>query len=82
MRALPMVMVHRKTMRQRGSSTLRVYSKDTPRMIRATRTTTRARYRLENMVAYQAGKAAKITAPATISQTSLPSQNGPTELMA
>ena len=29
------------------------------------------------MVAYQPGKAAKITAPATISHTSLPSQTGP-----
>ena len=33
-------------------------------------------------MAYQSGKAAKMPAPATISQTSLPSQNGPMVLMA
>ena len=42
----------------------------------------RARYRAENMEAYQAGKAANMPAPATMSQTSLPSQNGPMLLMA
>ena len=34
------------------------------------------------MVAYHDGKAAKMAAPATISQTSLPSQMGPIELTA
>src|SRR5450631_2255419 len=34
------------------------------------------------MVAYQPGKAAKMAAPATISQTSLPSHSGPIVLMA
>ena len=34
-----------------------------------------ARYKAENILAYQEGKAAKVAAPATISQTSLPSQN-------
>src|SRR5215831_6068989 len=34
------------------------------------------------MDAYHAGKAAKVEAPATISQTSLPSQNGPMALIA
>jgi hypothetical protein len=34
------------------------------------------------MVAYQPGKAAKMAAPATISHTSLPSQNGPMVLTA
>ncbi len=41
-----------------------------------------ARYDAEIQVAYQAGKAAKIAAAPTTSQTSLPSQNGPTVLMA
>src|ERR1039458_1694098 len=34
------------------------------------------------MVAYQPGNAAKMAAPATISQTSLPSHSGPIVLMA
>ncbi len=34
------------------------------------------------MVAYQPGNAANIAAPATISQTSLPSQSGPIVLIA
>ena len=34
------------------------------------------------MVAYQPGKAANIAAPATMSQTSLPSHSGPIVLMA
>ena len=34
------------------------------------------------MVAYHDGKAAKMAAPATTSQTSLPSQMGPIELTA
>jgi len=36
----------------------------------------------ENMVAYQAGNAANMAAPATISHTSLPSHSGPIVLMA
>ena len=50
--------------------------------MRASNTRTRARYSDENMVAYQDGNAAKMPAPATISQTSFPSQNGPMEFMA
>ena len=41
-----------------------------------------ARYKPENMVAYQPGNAANMLAPATISQTSLPSHSGPIVLMA
>ena len=52
-------------------------------MISATSSRTQRRGRsAENMVAYQPGKAANIAAPATISHTSLPSQNGPIELIA
>ena len=47
-------------------------------MISATSSSITARYAAENQVAYQAGNAAKIVAPPTISQTSLPSQSGPT----
>ena len=42
-RALPTVMAHRHELRQRGSSNLRWYSKETPRAMRAARTSTRAR---------------------------------------
>src|SRR5579871_3403450 len=58
------------------------YSKETPRMIKHRRITMRARYRAENMDAYQAENAANMPAPATMSHTSLPSQNGPMLLMA
>ena len=46
-------------------------------MMSAASTSTSARYKAENIVAYQPGKAAKIAAPATISHTSLPSHTGP-----
>ena len=51
-------------------------------MMRRRRISIRARYSAENMEAYQAGKAANMPAPATMSHTSLPSQNGPMLLMA
>ena len=65
---------------QRGDVTLSRNSNEAPRAISATRMSSSARYSPENSVAYQAGKAANIAAPATISQTSLPSQNGPIAL--
>src|SRR5450755_66943 len=68
--------------RQRMASRLPRYSKDTPRTISATSSSTSARYKPENIVAYQPGNAANIEAPATISQTSLPSHSGPIVLMA
>ena len=57
-------------------------SNETPRTISATKSNTIARYRAENIVAYQDGNAAKIPAPATISHTSLPSQTGPIVALA
>ena len=48
----------------------------TPRRMSATSRRIMARYMAENMVAYQPGKAANMPAPATISQTSLPSHTG------
>src|SRR4051812_8730228 len=57
-------------------------SKLTPRRMSAASSRTRARYRPENMVAYQPGKAANVMAPAVISHTSLPSQTGPMVPMA
>ena len=68
--------------RQRGASDLPRYSNATPRAISAIRISSIARYKPEKSVAYQAGKAANIAAPATISHTSLPSQNGPMALIA
>ncbi len=47
----------------------------------AASTSTSPRYRAENIVAYQPGKAEKMTAPATMSHTSLPSQTGPIALI-
>ena len=70
-------MHHVQVRRQRRSSLLRVYSSDTPRAISAASTSSNARYSAENMVAYQLGNAANVPAPATISQTSLPSHQGP-----
>ena len=58
------------------------YSNETPRMISPKSTSTSARYRAENHVAYQSGNAANVAPPATMSQTSLPSQNGPIVLIA
>jgi hypothetical protein len=63
--------------RQRSVSRLPRYSIATARKIRPTSTSTSGTYRAENSEAYQNGKAAKIAAPAVISQTSLPSQTGP-----
>src|SRR5581483_891291 len=68
--------------RQRALSRLPRYSNDTPRAISATSTSTNARYRAENIAAYQPGNAANIAAPATINQTSLPSHHGPIVLIA
>ena len=58
------------------------HSKETPRTISPMRMSTSGRYNAENMVAYQLGNAAKMPAPATMSQTSLASQNGPIVLIA
>src|SRR3954449_7420572 len=74
---LPSVVAHVHVRCQRVEVTFSRNSKDAPRAISATRISSRARYRPEKSVAYQAGKAANMAAPATISQTSLPSQNGP-----
>src|SRR3954451_10442236 len=74
---LPSVVAHLQAPRQRADATFSPNSNEAPRAISATSTSSSARYRPENSVAYQAGKAANIAAPATISQTSLPSQNGP-----
>ncbi len=78
----PTVSVQPQVCRQAGAANLPRNSKDTPRTISAASSSHRARYSAENQLAYQLGKAANIDAPATISQTSLPSQNGPIELMA
>ena len=74
----PIVSVQLQEPRHRSPSDLLRHSNETPRMISATRSSITARYPAENQVAYQAGKAAKIAAPPTISQTSLPSHSGPT----
>ena len=79
---LPMVSVQSQVARHRGLIDLPRYSNDTPRIMRASSTSIMARYRAENMLAYHRGKAAKVAAAATMSQTSLPSQNGPMLLMA
>src|SRR5690348_11959390 len=68
--------------RQRGLSRLPRYSNESPRAMSAASSSTRARLRAENMVAYQPGNAANMAAPATISQTSLPSHSGPIVLIA
>ena len=60
-----------------GVSRFSRHSKETTRTISRTRITKSAMYRPENIVAYQAGKAAKVAPAATTSQTSLPSHTGP-----
>ena len=60
---------------QRRLRLLSLYPRATPRAINAA-STSNARFRAENIIAYQPGEAAKVAAPATISHTSLPSQNG------
>ena len=77
-----MVSVQLQVERQSALSNLPRNSKDTPRTISAASSSHSARYSAENQVAYQGGKAANMAAPATISQTSLPSQTGPMVLMA
>ena len=67
--------------RQRGESRLPRNSKATPRTINAASSATIARYMPENIVAYQPGNAANMAAPATTSQTSLPSHSGPMVLI-
>src|SRR6202035_5005261 len=79
---LPTVSATSQVRRQRAASRLPRYSKATPRMISDMSSRTIARYKPENMVAYQPGNAANMLAPATISQTSLPSHSGPIVLMA
>ena len=49
-------------------------SKDTARKIRANNRMSRGAYSALNITAYAFGKAAKVTPPAVISHTSLPSQ--------
>src|SRR5215471_10198086 len=68
--------------RQSGLSRLPRYSNDRPRAMSAASNSTSARLKAENMVAYQPGNAANMAAPATISQTSLPSHSGPIVLIA
>src|SRR5215471_7534942 len=68
--------------RQCGLSRLPRYSNDRPRAMSAASSRTKARLKAENMVAYQPGNAANMAAPATISQTSLPSHSGPIVLIA
>ena len=82
MRTLPTVSAQLHPVRQRGLSRLPRYSNETPRANSATSNSTSARYRAENIVAYQPGNAANIDAPATISHTSLPSHQGPIVLIA
>src|SRR5689334_17015186 len=79
---LPVVSDASQVRRQRAASCLPRYSKATPRMMSAASKRASARYIPENMVAYQPGNAANMAAPATISQTSLPSHSGPIVLMA
>src|SRR3984957_18773356 len=74
---MPIVLPHVQVRCQRLLSDLSRYPNATPRAISAISTISSARYNAENIVAYQAGNAANMPAPATTSQTSLPSQNGP-----
>src|SRR5215469_3970715 len=78
---LPTTSSQSQVCRQRAASRLPRYSKATPRIISDASSSASARYIPENIVAYQPGKAANIAAPATISQTSLPSHSGPIVLM-
>src|SRR4051794_3284204 len=79
---LPRVVSRLQVPRHRGDSRLSRYSKETPRTMSAASSRTSGRYKLENSVAYQPGKAANIAAAATTSQTSLPSHRGPIESTA
>ena len=79
---LPAVSSMSQVRRQRTASRLPRYSNARPRPMSATSSSTRARLKAENIVAYQPGKAANMAAPATISQTSLPSHSGPIVLIA
>src|ERR1700722_142219 len=79
---LPTVRATSQVRRHSTASRLPRYSNATPRMMSDISSRTIARYNPENMVAYQPGNAANILAPATISQTSLPSHSGPIVLMA
>jgi tRNA pseudouridine-54 N-methylase len=77
---LPMNMHVSHNLRQDGLSTLLLNSSDTPRSIKANKINIKGEYNVLNMIAYVFGKAAKVTPPAVINQTSLPSQNGPMAL--
>ena len=79
---LPIVSAHDHPFCHRLLSRLPRYSNETPRANSATSSSTTARYSAENIVAYHPGNAANIDAPATISQTSLPSHHGPMVLIA
>ncbi len=63
--------------RHRWRSTWLRYSNDTPRSSRASRMTTKTGYMPLNSAPYQTGKVENITPAAAMTQTSLPSQNGP-----
>jgi len=79
--ALPTKMPQSQSRRQRGLLSLLRNSNATPRIISATSMSSSARKKPLNSVAYQLGNAANIAPPAVMSQTSLPSQNGPMVLM-
>ena len=77
----PIVALQSKVSRQLSSGISARYSNATPRAMSPSSTSSRGRYRPLNKVAYQPGKAANMAPPAVISQTSLPSQVGPTVLI-
>src|ERR1700754_4018885 len=79
---LPSVVAQVQVLRQPDAAALPRNSNATPRAMSATNTSSSAKYSPEKSVAYQSGNAANIAAPATISHTSLPSQNGPMALIA
>jgi hypothetical protein len=75
--ALLTVLAQRQRRFQRSPAPRPRQSNDTARTMRQTRIASNSRYNPENMVAYQAGNAAKVAPAATTSQTSLPSHTGP-----
>ena len=74
---LPTAFAHSHARRHRGLVLFVLHSNETTRTIRKKSTARSATYRPENIVAYQAGNAAKVAPPAVTSHTSLPSQTGP-----
>ena len=73
----PIVAIQSKALRHEEDGFFERYSKATPRTMRPSNTSSSGRYRPENIVAYQPGKAAKVAPPAVSNHTSLPSQVGP-----